>query len=171
MRTTFFGLVAFGFVFLSLPLSRATEEPAQEDKDYYITSTNGRGPSGSDKELHFDFSISSERLAAQPDWSPTFTSIPLQPQQAAQAALAWYRAKYPSVDSLVSVTHLSLSTISLTGSRKWHYSVIFSVPSDARKTLPEEAVSVAVVLLDGTVVEPHSVPPHQNLSLQYRSKP
>src|SRR5436309_1766652 len=54
---------------------------ADDAEQYYLTSTNSR-----DQRIQLDFAVSRERLAAQPDWSPTNRDIPLEPQQAAAIA-------------------------------------------------------------------------------------
>lgn len=127
---------------------------ADGTNQFYLTTT-----SGCDEKIELDFAISRERLAAQPDWSPTNCDIPLQPQQAAAIALKCYRAKYPAVADSISVTSLSLQAIQLTDFHKWHYTVVFYFRDDAAKKLPNDVVSIAVVLLDGTIVEPQ-ISPH-----------
>ena len=125
---------------------------AGDAQQHYITSTFNIV-----QKIEIDYAISRERLAAQPDWSPTNRDIPLQPQQAAAIALKWYRARYPAVAKSISISSIGLQAIPLTDYRKWHYTVSSDFPDDAHPKLPD-GVIYAVVLLDGTVVEPQVNP-------------
>jgi len=122
---------------------------AADSKQYYISSTSGQ-----DHEIKLDYGISADRMRQQPDWSPLQATIPLQPQQAAQIGLKWFREKYPEVSKSSSVSMIMLEAIQLTEFKKWHYSIAIHLTDNAYKLLPRDGVQFVHVLLDGTIVEP-----------------
>lgn len=125
---------------------------ADDAHQHYITATIN-----TEKKIEIEYAISRERLAAQQDWTPTDHDIPVQPQRAAAIALKWFHARYPFVAKSISISSIALQAIPLTDYHKWHYTVSIDFPDDAHPKMAD-GVFQAVVLLDGTIVEPQVNP-------------
>lgn len=105
----------------------------------------------------YKFEVPRARIEKLADWTPASNTIPLAPQQAARLALAWYRSLHPTI------TNLQASSISLQRifryETKWAYHVFLVPPEGAGPFQePKDSMRTAVVLLDGTVVDPVSDP-------------
>jgi hypothetical protein len=101
----------------------------------------------------YKFEVPRARVEKLPDWSAASITIPLQPQQAGQLALAWYRFRHPTITNL-QASSISLQRISWYET-KWAYQVFLVPPEEARPFAePKDSISTIVVLLDGTIVEP-----------------
>ena len=109
----------------------------------------------SDRSTRLKFEISKPKLDSLAKWSPTSTSIPLQPQRAAALALARWKALY-STDTSACVFAMDLAPIGGTHLTKWMYYVTIGTSEDIEHVTyrPPKSAGVLVVLLDGTVVEP-----------------
>ena len=114
-----------------------------------------------DQKTAFRFEVADGHIARLPDWNPAMAVIPLQPHDAARLALVRYKELYPTASS-ATITGLTLVRIKKTNGTKWAYWIDLSVDQDKKDTLPGEAVSVLVVLFDGTVVDP-IVDPHPSV--------
>jgi hypothetical protein len=101
----------------------------------------------------YKFEVPRARVEKLPDWSAASTTIPLQPQQAGQLALAWYQSRHPSITNL-QASSISLQRISWYET-KWAYQVFLVPPEKSRPfEEPKDSISTVVVLLDGTIVDP-----------------
>ncbi len=134
---------------IAIILFAAASAAAEDGKPCRLTATLSR-----DQKIQFNFEISRERLSRQPEWIPSAAPAPLQPQQAVQAALGWYRAQHPAIADSIIVSSISLQIVSLKDFQKWFYTVNFVFDDSARKKLSNTDIGFAVVLLDGTVVVP-----------------
>jgi hypothetical protein len=101
----------------------------------------------------YKFEVPRTRIEKLPDWSAASNTIPVQPQQAGQLAVAWYQSRHPSTTNL-QASSITLQRISWYET-KWAYQVLLVPPEEARPFAePKDSISTIVVLLDGTVVEP-----------------
>ena len=101
----------------------------------------------------YKFEVPMTRIEKLPDWSAASNTIPLQPQQAGQLALAWYQSRHPFITNL-QASSISLQRISWYDT-KWAYQVFLVPPEEARPFADlKDSIRTIVVLLDGTVVEP-----------------
>jgi hypothetical protein len=107
-----------------------------------------------DNDGMFSWPVSSEKLQAQPEWSPTAGSPPLSIQKAVRAAQDWIRAAYPEVKQFAvnAVTLAQVNACCESGMAKWYYRIDLS-PVVGGKVLYGGQFT-AVVRFDGSVVEP-----------------
>ena len=121
---------------------------AENTTNVYLLST-----CSTDRTTAYKFEIPRSKFGNLAEWTPSSSSIPLQPQRAAQLALKRYRSLYPSANTAF-VLGFTLTPLEGTHFKKWMYWVNFSASEDGSIKLPAKAAECLVVLLDGTVVDP-----------------
>lgn len=128
---------------VSFQLQRATAAAA---------SAPGRVSLFVDSASQTVFDIPLERLASLPRWDdPTAGGPPLPSNQAAEIATNWIRQRQPGTTPQLS--DITLRSEDSTNGRVWFYVARFSGASPDASRGP----LAAVVLLDGTVVEPRGI--------------
>lgn len=101
----------------------------------------------------FDYRIAIERAKSLPDWEPqTGKPPPLRGDRAVATALDWMKKRAPEVERF-AVFRIELSRVTyINRGVLWHYTVYADAVHGTRR-IPALGMQ-AVVLLDGTVVEP-----------------
>ena len=100
----------------------------------------------------FEWRISESRLLATPAWSPDSQSVPLSPDKAWQIARDWSQAHGYSKPHLLMVMlqPFSAPKTSEGAHGRFYYHIECSSPEHS-------VFARVVVLMDGTVIEPHQV--------------
>ncbi len=139
----------FIFVVLAVATSPASEE-------YAI-----RGCLDANTGKHTGYFISRERVAATPEW--VFDGITLPPlslPDAYRIASQWIAQKYPKIDSFrvrsYSVEEF-VQALARGEPNRWYYSFEFIGSMDGTDVYA--GPFTAMVLMDGTVIEPREVKP------------
>lgn len=109
----------------------------------------------SDSHTKYTWPLSWAQLEASPSWSPSSGAPPLAIEKAVALATRWIREKNPRFDDF-KPTRITFQRTSRSENghsfRRWYYTI------DFEPVMNEEALYggtyVAVVLFDGTVVEP-----------------
>jgi hypothetical protein len=111
-----------------------------------------------DGENMYQWAVSADRLSAQPQWTPSSDTLPLPVNKAVEIAEGWIKSKTPEIKSL------SVSSIEIAGPEllpsvsqdRWYYKISFLpiIGGQRMRAARGMAVFTAVVLFDGTVVEP-----------------
>jgi TonB family protein len=122
-----------------------------------FTVSEATGPDGA-KQV---FEITSERAALLPRWDQNITpEPPLSASDARRAGERWLKVRNPHVQRFELVSLSLLQRGSETVSTQcggttgcWHYRLTFE-PMDGERHLPSGPDYIAIVLLDGTIVEP-----------------
>jgi hypothetical protein len=122
-----------------------------------FTVSQATGPDGAPQV----FEITSERAARLPRWDQSITpDPPLSPSDARRAGERWLKVRNPDVQRFELVSLSLLQNVSETVSAQcggttgcWHYRLSFE-PMRGERHLPGGSNYIAVVLLDGTIVEP-----------------
>lgn len=138
--TMFRYLIAAVF-FLGLP----TTASAQSDVVLF-----GQG----DTQTMYQWVVPWKKFVAQPQWTPSSGNPPLPIAKAAEVADAWIKKKNPDIKAF------SISSIALAVSHTWHgkpedrwyYKIEFQPIVGGQRLFGGQFL--AVVLFDGTVVEP-----------------
>jgi hypothetical protein len=129
---------------LSASLSRSVAQtaPAEEVRLYALWLGQSKPP-----KAH-SYETTTDRIKAQPKWDPLSQPNPLQPQDAAQIATKWMRSQ-PNGDAAFSVLSYKLQRCPSPFQEHWFYMIDFAF--EQHRQTPTR---VAIILLDGTVVEP-----------------
>ena len=103
----------------------------------------------------FQWKVLPEKLPQVPNWMPGTGPIPLDAHAAAVAATRWINAQpwakqFDGFDGINLVSHPGPSNSANATIGFWYYKLEFNVKRDKDHRYPH----AAVVLLDGTVVEP-----------------
>jgi len=141
--TILLALVLFGFV----PARAGCEYPIRS-----FTDANGK------KTGYF---ISGERLAATPEWVFDGTTLPpLSLPDAYRIANRWIAQKYPKMDSF-RMRSYSVDEGGNSGApNRWYYTLDFVGTMDGTEVYG--GLFMAMVLMDGTIVEPREVKPNED---------
>ena len=124
--------------------------PQVASNELYITSTTDFAHA-----IEYQFVIKKEKAEHLPKWSPT-EKIPLAPDKAAIIALKWYKTSYPEART-VQILGISIDVIQETERSHWCFSFVISTTDEAEIKRLGHAIPIAIVLLDGTVVEPKAI--------------
>jgi len=117
--------------------------------DEQVELNFGKDPNG---KKFVSYSVSAEALRKQPNWDPVTQEIPLSVHDAVKIATAWLN-KQPRATKDQKLSSISLSCRSGDSFKdKWVYMVFFTTGYDTDRWW--EIPSTAIVLLDGSVVEP-----------------
>ena len=152
-------------------ISRATTDAATEYR-YYLSSYTA------DDGRTFEFRISDDRFSQQPVWNALDGSAaPLTPSEALAIGKKWVLGKYPNCN-ITTIRYFAGAPItdkatSSLPTAKWYYTMDFAIQRETselssqrydtnylaskgnlaeKPKIPERIV--AVVLMDGTIVEP-----------------
>lgn len=104
--------------------------------------------------------VSSEKWRQVPNWTPGTGPVPLEAHAAAVAALRWINAQpwasnFKGFDGVDLDSYPESSSPTNPTETRWYYKLSFRVKEGSKEyRLPRQAV----VLLDGTVVEPTAPP-------------
>lgn len=109
-----------------------------------------------DMETMFQWEISSEKFNSQPSWSPTAGAPPLAINKAVAIADAWIKKKNPEIKkfSLSSVAFFASQNWEAQPSQRWYFRIEFQPIVSGHRLYGGQFI--AVVLFDGTVVEPRA---------------
>lgn len=107
-----------------------------------------------DMETMYRWSVPRNRFVAQSPWTPAAGAPPLAISKAAEIAEAWIKAKNPEIKKF------AVASIALTVGRtwgpeskdRWYYRIEFQPVVGGQRL--SGGMFIAVVLFDGTVVEP-----------------
>ena len=99
-----------------------------------------------------EYSIIESQAEKLAKWDPAQTAAPLTTSQAITKARAWLKVRHPKFDGF-EPTEISLRRVSYSRfTALWYYTIRFDgLVGQTRSYVPEME---AVVLMDGTVVEP-----------------
>ncbi|MFN7309342.1 MAG: hypothetical protein ACK5S1_00915 [bacterium] len=113
---------------------------------------------GDDKTMHY-WEVTRQKWAAQPKWLPSAAgSPPLPIAKAVELADAWLRTRHADVKQF-AITSITLRSQSSSGPGivdGWFYRLEFQPVVAGRRLWGGQFV--AVILFDGTVVDPRSEP-------------
>jgi hypothetical protein len=132
-----------------LPKAPATESSILTGNDTNVVLLYGGG---------YKYEVSKAKLETLPDWNVASNTIPLQPQQAAQIALARFSSLHPAITN-VDTRNISMRRLSCGGS-KWAYYVQVDYTQTLRPVAETQDSSklepphMVIVFFDGTVVDP-----------------
>ena len=111
-----------------------------------------------DGENMYQWAVSADRLLAQPQWTPSSDTLPLPVNKAIEIAEGWLKTKAPEIKSF------AVSSIEIAGpylqpslsQDRWYYKISFLpiIGGQRMKQMLGAAMFTAVVLFDGTIVEP-----------------
>jgi hypothetical protein len=109
-----------------------------------------------DMETMYQWEISNEKFNAQPSWSPTAGAPPLAINKAVEIADAWIKSKNPEIKkfSLSSVAFFASENWESQPSQRWYFRIEFHPIVSGQRLYGGQFI--AVVLFDGTVVEPRA---------------
>jgi hypothetical protein len=99
------------------------------------------------------FDIPIDRLASLPQWTPADGAPPLSSAQAASIATNWIRERQPGMTA--QLADITLRNEESRDGRAWFYVARFAVQPTADAVGPR-GTTVAIVLLDGSIVEPRA---------------
>ncbi len=124
-----------------------------------IASFSVHGYSQGDVPLHksqgdgksFDYSVSQARVEKLPKWDPTQPTLPLSVKDAVAKAQIWMKKQNPKFD-LFAPRSIELRRVSMRGTGLWYYTIAFDGVVGTEQMFSWSLQ--AVVLMDGTVVEP-----------------
>jgi hypothetical protein len=107
-----------------------------------------------DMETMYNWAVSNEKLLAQPQWSPAAGPPPLPISKAVDLARAWMKKRHPDVKdfAIASVTLAPSNACCSGATERWYYRVEFYPIVGGQRLYGGHFI--AVVLFDGTVVEP-----------------
>lgn len=147
-------IVACGTFFMSWNISYAEisiiSSPQIEPDELYITSTTDFAHS-----TEYQFCIKKDKANHLPKWSP-IEELPLATHEAARVATTWYRAKYPEAKT-AQIQSVSIQSLQETDKSHWYFSFFISTTDEAELKALGYAIPIAIVLFDGTVVDPKAI--------------
>jgi len=109
-------------------------------------------------ETVIDYLVSEAVAQKQPMWDPSQSPPPLSTVDAVAKARAWLKQKHPKFDAFVP-SSINYRQVRYERTNFWYYSISFDGMVGQTRTYAPELD--AVVLFDGTVVEPRPGAPRK----------
>ena len=109
-----------------------------------------------DMDTMYNWAVPSEKLEAQPQWSPSAGPPPLSIAKAVEIAETWIKKQYPEVRqfAIASVALGRANAWSSSTAERWYYRIEFYPIVGGKRLFGGQFI--AVVLFDGSVVEPRA---------------
>jgi hypothetical protein len=109
-----------------------------------------------DMETMYNWAVATEKFEAQPQWSPSAGSPPLSIAKAVEIADAWIKKQNPDVKrfAIASIALARADGWGASAAERWYYRIEFHPIVGGRRLYGGQFV--AVVLFDGSVVEPRA---------------
>ena len=114
---------------------------------------------GTERGAQIVWEVASTRIDRQASWAPEDGPPPLAITKAVELGATWMRKKHPEIKEF-NADQISLHSYSHTnGARSgiWYYQVDYSPVVGGNRLRGDFGVYTAIVLFDGTVVEPTTV--------------
>lgn len=117
---------------------------------------------GNMENVYF-WTITGDRFSAQPEWTPSSGTLPLTINKAVEIAESWIESKNPELKSY-AVSGIEIASQRNLGQERWFYKISFQpvIGGQRMNMMGNLGQFLAVVLLDGSIVEPRVQKIQQN---------
>jgi len=109
-----------------------------------------------DMKTMYQWEVSSQKFSTQPRWSPSSGAPPLTIEKAVEIATEWIKKKNPEIKNfaLTSVAFSVGQAWEAQPSERWYYRIEFQPIVGGQRLYGGQFI--AVVLFDGSIVEPRA---------------